>query len=102
MIISSVSFGLSAVCGTCCPEGVPSRPTPKATGPNLRKGIAACLGAVGEECRCWAIPTSRFAGGGDISEDGWRAAARVRLAFLLQTLLPAKLVKAAAEDAFAG
>lgn len=27
-----------------CPEGVPSRPTPKATGRNLRKGTIACLG----------------------------------------------------------
>jgi hypothetical protein len=28
-----------------CPEGVPSRPTPSATGWNLRKGTTACLGA---------------------------------------------------------
>src|SRR5260370_38005985 len=27
-----------------CPEGVPSRPTPKATGQNLRKGTPSCLG----------------------------------------------------------
>jgi hypothetical protein len=33
---------LSAV--HACPEGVPSRPTPKATGRNLRKGTIACLG----------------------------------------------------------
>jgi hypothetical protein len=28
-----------------CPEGVPSRPTPKATGQNLRKGTQTCFGA---------------------------------------------------------
>jgi hypothetical protein len=28
-----------------CPTGVPSRPTPKATGRDLRKGTPACLGA---------------------------------------------------------
>src|SRR5260370_41847255 len=28
-----------------CPTGVPSRPTPSATGWNLRKGTTACLGA---------------------------------------------------------
>ncbi len=39
--------------------------------------------------------------GGDISEDGWRAAARVRLAFLFQTLTSAKPTKAA-RGAFAG
>ncbi|HEY4045627.1 MAG TPA: hypothetical protein VGM27_02070, partial [Acidobacteriaceae bacterium] len=33
---------LSAV--HACPEGVSSRPTPKATGRNLRKGTIACLG----------------------------------------------------------
>ena len=34
---------LSAV--HACPTGVPSRPTPSATGRNLRKGTTACLGA---------------------------------------------------------
>src|SRR5580704_4086278 len=34
---------LSAV--HACPTGVPSRPTPSATGQNLRKGTTACLGA---------------------------------------------------------
>jgi hypothetical protein len=33
---------LSAV--HACPEGVPSRPTPKATGQDLRKGTTARLG----------------------------------------------------------
>jgi hypothetical protein len=27
-----------------CPEGVPPRPTPKASGRDLRKGTTACLG----------------------------------------------------------
>ena len=43
-----------------------------------------------------------FSGGGEITEDGWRAAARVRLAFLGQTLTPAKPAKAGADEAFAG
>ena len=43
-----------------------------------------------------------FSGGGAVSEDGWRAAARVRLAFLGQTLTPAKPTKATADDSFAG
>src|SRR5579859_5350123 len=43
-VFGSVSFGLSAVCGTCLPKGVPSRPTPEATGRHLRKGTTACLG----------------------------------------------------------
>jgi hypothetical protein len=41
-----------------------------------------------------------FSGGGDIHEDGWRAAARVRLAFFLQTLRAAK--PSAADESFAG
>jgi glycosidase len=43
-----------------------------------------------------------FSLAGEISEDGWRAAARVRLAFLGLTLMPAKPVKAGTEDEFAG
>ena len=43
-----------------------------------------------------------FSVGGEITEDGWRAAARIRLAFLYQTLIPTKPVKGAAEEAFAG
>jgi glycosidase len=43
-----------------------------------------------------------FSGNGDISEDGWRAAARVRLAFLFETLRAAKPVKTAAGESFAG
>jgi hypothetical protein len=43
-----------------------------------------------------------FSLGAEITEDGWRAAARVRLAFLELTLTPAKPVKGATEDMFAG
>jgi hypothetical protein len=43
-----------------------------------------------------------FSGGEQVSEDGWRAAARVRLIFLGQTLTPARTAKAAAADSFAG
>jgi glycosidase len=38
----------------------------------------------------------------EITDDGWRAAARVRLAFVGLTLASAKPVKGAAEDGFAG
>ncbi|HXP10692.1 MAG TPA: hypothetical protein VN828_19475, partial [Acidobacteriaceae bacterium] len=40
-----------------------------------------------------------FAGGGEPTQDGWRAAARIRLVFLAQTLVPAKKTP---EDGFAG
>jgi hypothetical protein len=40
-----------------------------------------------------------FAGGGEPTQDGWRAAARIRLAFLVQTQVPAKK---ATDDGFAG
>jgi hypothetical protein len=43
-----------------------------------------------------------FSVGDQITEDGWRAAARIRLAFLYQTLINAKPVKGAADEAFAG
>ncbi|MEA2539863.1 MAG: hypothetical protein QOH35_1229, partial [Acidobacteriaceae bacterium] len=43
-----------------------------------------------------------FSVGDQITEDGWRAAARIRLAFLYQTLITAKPVKGAADEAFAG
>src|SRR5882757_7501285 len=43
-----------------------------------------------------------FSVGDQITEDGWRAAARIRLAFLYQTLMTAKPVKGAADEAFAG
>jgi glycosidase len=43
-----------------------------------------------------------FSGGGEITEDGWRAAARVRLAFFYQTVIPAKSGKTATDDLFAG
>ena len=51
-------------------------------------------------------PLARAFSGGDPTEDGWRAAARVRLLFHYQTLFPAiltlKAAKAAAADTFAG
>jgi glycosidase len=40
-----------------------------------------------------------LAGGGEPTQDGWRAAARIRLAFLVQTLVSAKKAQ---EDGFAG
>jgi glycosidase len=40
--------------------------------------------------------------GDEINEDGWRAAARVRLAFLTAMLTPSKPLKGAADDVFAG
>ncbi len=43
-----------------------------------------------------------FSLGGDISEDGWRAAARVRLIFLAQALRAVKPAKAPPEEVFAG
>jgi glycosidase len=43
-----------------------------------------------------------FSVGDQITDDGWRAAARIRLAFLYQTLITAKPVKGAAEEGFAG
>ena len=51
---------------------------------------------------CASLLARAFSLGGEITEDGWRAAARVRLAFLERTLTPAKAGKAAADDAFAG
>jgi glycosidase len=43
-----------------------------------------------------------FSLAGEITEDGWRAAARVRLLFVAHMLAPVKPTKASAEDAFAG
>ena len=47
-------------------------------------------------------PLARAFSLGELSEDGWRAAARVRLIFLLQALTAVKPAKAPAEDTFAG
>jgi hypothetical protein len=41
-----------------------------------------------------------FSGGGDVQEDGWRAAARLRLAFRIQTMPPDKPAKDT--ESFAG
>ena len=43
-----------------------------------------------------------FSVGDQITEDGWRAAARIRLAFLYQAPIPAKPVKGGAQEPFAG
>jgi hypothetical protein len=45
-----------------------------------------------------------FSAGGEIKQDGWRAAARVRLLFLYQTLTPVKTktAKVTVEETFAG
>ena len=64
------------------------------------KETAATALALFDRLRLREALARAFSVGGEITEDGWRAAARVRLAFLLQTLTPAKPVKT--EDAFAG
>jgi hypothetical protein len=75
------------------------------------QGIAQSLEAKETEATALALfdrlrlrePLARaFSGGGEITEDGWRGAARVRLAFFGQTLISAKPAKAGAEEAFAG
>jgi hypothetical protein len=43
-----------------------------------------------------------FSLGGDVTEDGWRAAARVRLIFLQPALAASRPAKAPAEEVFAG
>jgi hypothetical protein len=43
-----------------------------------------------------------FSVGDQVTEDGWRAAARIRLAFFCQTLASVKPTKVAGEEAFAG
>jgi hypothetical protein len=43
-----------------------------------------------------------FSAGDTVTEDGWRTAARIRLAFLCQSLVAAKPVKGAAGEPFAG
>jgi glycosidase len=65
------------------------------------KETAATALALFDRLRLREPMARAFSGGGDITEDGWRAAARVRLAFLYQILTPAKTVKTVA-DAFAG
>jgi glycosidase len=65
------------------------------------KETAATALALFDRLRLREPMARAFSGGADITEDGWRAAARVRLAFLHQILTPAKTVKTVA-DAFAG
>jgi len=65
------------------------------------KGTAATALALFDRLRL-REPLARAFSLGEISEDGWRAAARVRLLFLNQTWTSAKPVKAAGDEAFAG
>jgi len=66
------------------------------------KELAATALALFDRLRLREPIARAFSGGGEITEDGWRAAARVRLAFLHQTLESAKPAKTAVDDAFAG
>ena len=66
------------------------------------KDTAATALALFDRLRLREPLARAFSLAAEITEDGWRAAARVRLAFLGLTLTPAKPVKAAAEDAVRG
>jgi hypothetical protein len=66
------------------------------------KETAATALALFDRLRLREPMARAFSGGGEITEDGWRAAARVRLAFLYQTLIPVKTVKTVPDEAFAG
>jgi hypothetical protein len=66
------------------------------------KDIAATALALFDRLRLREALARAFSVGGEITEDGWRAAARVRLAFLYQTLVPVKPVKGTPEEPFAG
>ncbi len=66
------------------------------------KDTAATALALFEQLRLREPLARAFSLGDEITEDGWRAAARVRLAFLGTTLTPGKAVKGAADDVFAG
>jgi glycosidase len=74
----------------------------------LLQGMAEALGgkvtaatalALFDRLRLREAFARAFVGGGEITQDGWRAAARIRLAFLAQTLAPAKKTQ---EEVFAG
>src|SRR5258707_10275004 len=45
MVFGSVSLACTLSAVHACPTGVPSRPTPSATGRNLWKGTQTCFGA---------------------------------------------------------
>jgi glycosidase len=67
------------------------------------KDPAATALAIFDRLRLREPLARAFSLAAEITEDGWRAAARVRLAFLELTLTPAKPVKVtAADDSFAG
>jgi hypothetical protein len=74
------------------------------------EGMAEAIGEANTAATALALfdrlrlrePLARAFSLGEISEDGWRAAARVRLLFLNQAWTSAKPAKAAEEEAFAG
>jgi hypothetical protein len=66
------------------------------------KDTAATALALFERFRLREPLARAFSLGAEITEDGWRAAARVRLAFMGITLTSAKAVKGVADDVFAG
>jgi hypothetical protein len=77
----------------------------------LLEGLAESIGgedpaatgrALFEQLRLREPLARAFTVGGGSSEDGWRAAARVRMAFLRPTPPPAKPAKARAEEELAG
>jgi hypothetical protein len=82
------------VLAACVLQGVAETISPKEVG-------ATAL-ALFERLRLREPLARAFSLGGEISEDGWRAAARVRLIFLVQSLTAAKPAKAPAEEVFAG
>jgi hypothetical protein len=66
------------------------------------KDTAATALALFDRLRLRHAFARAFSAGDEITEDGWRAAARIRLVFVCQTLTSAKPVKGAAEETFAG
>jgi hypothetical protein len=66
------------------------------------KDTAASALALFDRLRLRYAFARAFSVGDEVTEDGWRAAARIRLAFLCQTLISTKPVKGAAEEEFAG
>ena len=87
-VIWGPAFGYAVLAGTA-----------EATG---GKDIAATALALFDRLRLRHAFARAFSVGDEITEDGWRAAARIRLTFLYQTLTSAKPVKGAAEETFAG
>ncbi len=100
--------------GWYCPAAIPSCMPGAIWGPVLAycvlQGMAEAVGEKDTAATALALfdrlrlrePLARAFSFGEISEDGWRAAARVRLSLLFQTWMSAKPAKAAEEEAFAG